>query len=626
MIHEHDDLVLASAAIDFELTSDEADRLRRAVADCPICAERASAYRRQFQALAELPRLEPSDAMRRRVLAAAISGRPSPTRTPMILLAAALVIGALLALVAAAAGGAFRERSLAEYPPIDGSVSPVASAVAVASNDAGPSASLAADPGAGGVPTTVGTDTIAEVISSNLRLRSQPRIAADSIKFEPFLQVGDRLFVVAGPVTATNHDWYQVATWRPSDPSARWPIGWVASADVNGTAWIGVGTSSCPATPTVDDLARMNRYDALACYGHGTIAVRALISGAEPRDPCPGDPSTACLGGPTWLAGTGGRTAALDAGVRNSPAPALLTFVHDPAGSVTESDLPNGRMVRLEGAFDSPAAASCAIEGTPVSVSTVTVTDAILRCRTTFVVSSAVPDPAYLSLQGAATTTTPGLRVRSLPLVDVTSERYAPLLDQGTRLFVLGGPVIGSGYDWYRVVAPAVTRSDGQPMSGWVAVADKTGEIWAKDLDLGCPSATGLVQLADLQRLAGGPTPDGGLSCFRGTTITTRANVHLDCSHVDSGSADRRDWIVSPAWPSFVMTDGSATFDGRVAPALVASTCNLVPEAQDQTWNVEGHFADADAQSCAPSGASEPAALAASYRCSTVFVVTMTSR
>ncbi|HYX11619.1 MAG TPA: hypothetical protein VE817_06550, partial [Candidatus Acidoferrum sp.] len=334
MIHEHDDLVLASAAIDFELTPDEADRLRRTVAECPICAERASAYRRQFQALTELPRLEPSDAMRRRVMAAAVSGRPSQTRTPMLLLAAALVIGALLALVAAAAGGAFHERSFAEYPPIDASVGPVASAVAVASQVPASVASPPVEPGPGG-PTRFGTDTIADVISSNLRLRSQPRIAADSIKFEPFLDLGDRLFVVDGPVTATNHDWYQVAAWRPSDPTAKWPIGWVASADINGTAWIGAGSTACPATPTVDGLAAMNRYEALACYGNGTIAVRALVSGTEPRDPCPGDVATACLGGPTWLAGTRGRTAALDAGGPGAPSErAVLTFARDPAGHV----------------------------------------------------------------------------------------------------------------------------------------------------------------------------------------------------------------------------------------------------------------------------------------------------
>ncbi|HEX2756787.1 MAG TPA: hypothetical protein VHM48_15055, partial [Candidatus Limnocylindrales bacterium] len=458
MIHEHDDLVLASAAIDFDLTEDEADRLRRAVADCPICAERAAAYRRQFQVLADLPQLEPSDATRRRVMAVAMSGRRAETRSPMLLLAAALVIGALLALVAAVAGGAFKQRLIAEYPPVSESNSPVASAIAVASVEPGPGSSQPAGPGPGGGPTILGRDVIADVISSNLRLRSQPRIATDSIKFEPFLNVGDRLFVVDGPVVASNHDWYQVATWRPSDPNATWPIGWVASADLDGTPWIAAAATTCPAAPTVDILAAMNRYEALACYGHRTIAFRALVSGSGPVDPCPGDLTTTCLGGPTWLAGTGGWTATVDASaVAAVPATAVLTFARDPAGPVTENDLPTSRMLTISGAFDDPAAASCGLEGAPASVSTLTVTDAILRCRTTFVVSAVVPDPGWLSIQVAAITTTPGLRVRSLPLVDDSSERFEPLLDQATRLFVIDGPVVGSGYDWYRVVAPTVT-------------------------------------------------------------------------------------------------------------------------------------------------------------------------
>jgi hypothetical protein len=615
VIHEHEDLLLASAAIDFELTPEEADRLREAVADCPICAQRASAYRRQFQALADLPALEPSNAVRRRVMAAAISGRQPQTRAPMLLLAAALVIGALLALVAAAAGGAFRERSLAEYPPIDGSVAPIPSAIAVSTTEPRPAPRGSDGPVASGEPAYP-TDTIAEVVSTNLRLRSQPRIADDSIKFEPFLTIGDQLFVVAGPVTATNHDWYQVAAWRPSDRAATWPIGWVATADVNGTPWIGPGQTACPATPTIDELAGMSRYQALACYGKRTIALRALISGSEPADPCPAGAPEPCLGGPAWLAGTGGRTATVDTGpATGSPAPAGLAIARDPAGQVTQADLPAGRMARIEGAFDPQAAADCRIEGAPASVSTLTVTDAILRCRSTFVVSSATPDPLYLTVQAAAVTTTPNLRVRSLPVVSDSSVRFEPLLDQDTRLFVLAGPVIGSGYDWFRVIAPTVTRADGQPMSGWVAVAGKTGEIWAKDLDLGCPSADSVIKLADLQRLGTGPTPDGGLSCFGGTTITTRANVHVDCGQVVPGSSNPGDWIEATAWPSVVMTDGIATFAGRVTPASVGSVCNL---GQDAIWTIEGHFGDADALSCVPSSASDPA----TYRCSAVFVIT----
>jgi len=283
VIHEHDELLLASAAIDFGLSDEEAERLRQAIHDCPVCAQRASAYRRQFQLLAELPVLEPSDVVRRRVLGAVATGRVRQSRSPMfLLLAAALVIGATLALVAVVAGGAlFRPKTIAEFPPVDQSVGPGPSAVARAS-ERGVLPSQPADPSSGGPPTAIAVDSVAEVISTNLRLRSQPRIAADSIKFEPFLDVGDRLFVVDGPVVATDHDWYQVKVWRPSDPGATWPIGWVASADINGTPWIAAATLACPPGPGVDQLAAMNRYEALACYGRRTITFRGLVGSSEP--------------------------------------------------------------------------------------------------------------------------------------------------------------------------------------------------------------------------------------------------------------------------------------------------------------------------------------------------------
>nr|MBA2381583.1 hypothetical protein [Chloroflexota bacterium] len=273
MIHEHEDLLLASAAMDFGLSQEEADRLSQAIEDCPVCAERAAAYRRQLRLLSSLPEIEPSDALRRKVMAAALSGGRTPSRTPLILLAAALVIGSVMA-VAVAAGGAFRERTtiVAEFPPNATPSAAVASDVAVAS-DAPPSVEPSQPVvGPGGAPA-VAVDSIAEVVSSNLRIRSQPRTTTDSIKFEPFLAIGDRLFLIDGPVVASNHDWYQVAAWRPSDPSRSWPIGWVASADsADGSPWIAGASVECPKNPTVDVLAAMNRYEALACFGDRTIA------------------------------------------------------------------------------------------------------------------------------------------------------------------------------------------------------------------------------------------------------------------------------------------------------------------------------------------------------------------
>ena len=482
MIHEHEDLTLASAAIDFGLTDEETERLSRAIADCPICAERAAAYRRQFQMLAELPVLDPSESVRRVVQGSVVAGRRQQARVPWLLLAAALTIGALLALVAAAAGGAFRQKTIAELPPIGESAPPSAS-VSPSAPIVSPPSVNPSDPGVV-TPAPLAPDSIADVITTNLRLRSQPRISADSIKFEPLMTVGDRLFVISGPVNATNHDWYQVLVWRPSDAAATWPIGWVATADINGTPWIAAATIGCPARPDLGQLAAMDRHVALACYGHQSLSFRALVGGSAPLDPCPADAKEPCLGGPTWLAGKGGWTATLDAhAATTSPSIPPLTLALDPGGPAAATGIPAGRMATIQGAFDDPASGSCKLEGTPASVSTLTVTDAVVRCRSTFVVSSIVPAPAGLDLQTSGITVTSGLRVRSLPLVDDSSVRYEPLLDQGTRLFVLDGPVLGSGYDWFRVIAPAVTRSDGQPMVGWVAVAAKTGEIWVTGVD-----------------------------------------------------------------------------------------------------------------------------------------------
>jgi hypothetical protein len=619
VIHEHEDMILASAAIDFGLTETETERLNRAIADCPICAERAAAYRRQFQMIAELPLLDPSESVRRVVQGSVVTGRRQQARVPWLLLAAALTIGALLALVAAAAGGAFRQKTIAELPPIGESAPPIASA--------SPSATFASpppvDPSEPGVvtPAALAPNSIADVISTNLRLRSQPRISADSIKFEPLMTVGDRLFVIDGPVTATNHDWYQVLVWRPANTGAVWPIGWVASADINGTPWIAGATIDCPTTPDLGQLAAMDRHVALACYGHRTLSFRGLVGGSEPVDPCPAGVAEPCLAGPTWLAGTGGWTATVDAhAATTSPSTQPLILALDPGATAVATRVPAGRMATIQGAFDDPASASCKLQGSPASVSTLTVTDAVLRCRSTFVISSIVPAPAGLDVQTAAITVTSGLRVRSLPLVDDSSVRYEPLLDQGTRLFVLDGPVLGSGYDWFRVIAPTVTRSDGQPMVGWVAVAAKTGEVWTTGVDLGCPAADGSVSVADLARLGSGAVTDGGISCFGAAPISTTATIALTCTGPDATATSTINWLGIPARMTVRLTGGGSSFDARVHPDLAGRTACGSPAGG--SWVVRGHFEDPAAESCAGGAAIEEGAQLARYRCGSIFVVT----
>jgi hypothetical protein len=619
VIHEHDALELASAAIDFGLTGAEAERLREAVADCPVCAERASAYRRQMRLLADLPPLEPSFATRRRVMRAARTGRTVDTRTPMLLLAAALLLGALLA-VAAAVGGVFDDRRPRELPRLDAANPSPSTIVASASQSAGPSPS--AGPGLGKGPI-LQADSIADVVSSNLRIRSEPRVADDSIKYEPFLNGGDRLFVIAGPVNADDYDWYQVAAWRPSASSTAWPVGWVARADHDGTQWVQAATPSCPTAPSMDVVIAMHPYEALSCFGDRPLVVRAYIGGGTPTDGCQaGGTATSCVTGPVWLAGMNGPVGFLDAASAASTAgPGMLQLAVDPDGQGGSAGLPTGRMAVIEGAFDHPAASSCAGGGNTLAGPGLTNEEAVLRCRTRFVVSRTTPEKNFLVAEAPAVTTTSGLRVRSLPVVDETSEQYQPLLARGTRLFVLRGPVIGSGYDWYEVLAPGIKRQGGEPMIGWIAVGAKTGETWVEPIPLDCPSPNGLVSLADLARLGSGTIPGGGVTCFGDADITTSATLHVDC--ISPLPAPRPDWIASGSGATARMSDAGVSFVGQVDLAGGDGICG---SPQDVRWNIEGHFDDPDSSACGTGSATDPAAILDRFRCRSTFVVTLTLR
>jgi hypothetical protein len=107
-------------------------------------------------------------------------------------------------------------------------------------------------------------DSIATVLEGPLRMRSRPRIAEDSIKFDPLLPSGERLFVVDGPVRASEYEWYLVV---PFDIwSGSYNIGWVAAADHDGTPWLRAADAACRSDPTLTDLTAMHYLDALSCY------------------------------------------------------------------------------------------------------------------------------------------------------------------------------------------------------------------------------------------------------------------------------------------------------------------------------------------------------------------------
>lgn len=56
MSHDHAEIELAAAAVDFELTPSERARLDKAIAECAVCARAAAGYRRQAILLQALDR------------------------------------------------------------------------------------------------------------------------------------------------------------------------------------------------------------------------------------------------------------------------------------------------------------------------------------------------------------------------------------------------------------------------------------------------------------------------------------------------------------------------------------------------------------------------------------------
>jgi serine protease inhibitor len=91
--------------------------------------------------------------------------------------------------------------------------------------------------------------------------------------------------------------------------------------------------------------------------------------------------------------------------------------------------------------------------------------------------ASPAATPEALKPGAVIVTVSDRLRVRSEPRVSDDSIMYDPVLPLGTELFVLDGPVSGSGFTWYKV-APVSFAGLSGPGSGWVASAGKDGEPW----------------------------------------------------------------------------------------------------------------------------------------------------
>jgi len=208
------------------------------------------------------------------------------------------------------------------------------------------------------------------------------------------------------------------------------------------------------------------------------------------------------------------------------------------------------------------------------------------------------------------------LRVRSKPSVEDDSVKFTPLLDSGQKLFVISGPVQGSGYDWYL----ARTVDDRVTQDGWVAVQSRDGIPWMEPAAIGCPPAT----LSDMARMDGAVR----LHCFGSRDISFTTTLYA------GATCDGTSQIADPTWLSdcqWTFRWGSKMSDVIVAvpPSLIdAVGAHAAGDAIKAT--VVAHMDDPVAQTCHPKSGLDvdPVILAASVilDCRTVFVATTFER
>ena len=122
--------------------------------------------------------------------------------------------------------------------------------------------------------SSVLVDTVAVTVVDGLRVRSKPRVGDDSFKYEPLLPLGTQLYVLDGPVSASDYTWYEVVPLA----SRTLPRGWVAIAGRDGEPWLEAGDFDCPPLPSdFRSLAALPDGVGLACFSRVPITVKARL-------------------------------------------------------------------------------------------------------------------------------------------------------------------------------------------------------------------------------------------------------------------------------------------------------------------------------------------------------------
>jgi hypothetical protein len=188
------------------------------------------------------------------------------------------------------------------------------------------------------------------------------------------MQTGQKLFVIDGPVSGSNREWYLVhaidGPW--------FNVGWVAAAKRGGTPLIEPSAMTCPASPSFAELAELVPTVRLYCYGSRdfeftkTIFVGPMCGAGN------------VLAGPEWMNGC---FSVFGLGDEHE---VLLAVRPKLAAALGEIEWEDSFRVKVTAHMDDPAAQKCSlVTGWEGAVDyEIANPSMVLQCRTMFVATA----------------------------------------------------------------------------------------------------------------------------------------------------------------------------------------------------------------------------------------------
>ena len=194
--------------------------------------------------------------------------------------------------------------------------------------------------------------------------------------------------------------------------------------------------------------------------------------------------------------------------------------------------------------------------------------------------------PGPLRVDGFADVLVTDLAIRSEASV-ATDSKVLGRLTTGDRVFILKGPVEGSGFAWYQV-APRDWESGEKPV-GWIAAGSRDGEPWLEGRTPDCPPLP--VEIGTLAAM----TSFERLSCFESRDLTFNAGIGEWAD--DFGPT--HPWG-TPDWLDPIGAGRSIGDLGDVAFAPGLELRGELPgdEESDLGYRVRGHFDDPASSTC----------------------------